>query len=59
MTTAETIEIRKHEREAIQQLIANARGLASVIEDADRPFVHKLLAAANIAEELLDRAEPL
>jgi hypothetical protein len=50
-------EIRKHEFEAIERLIANARALVSVIADPDEVYVQRLQAWANIAEDFLVRVE--
>jgi hypothetical protein len=50
-------EIRKHEREAIQHLIASGRAMASMLNEIneDDLYVQKLLAWANIAEQFLDQ----
>jgi hypothetical protein len=52
------VEIRNHERDAIQRLVMNARAMVSVLADHDDGYVRKLLAWANIVEEFLDRVEP-
>jgi hypothetical protein len=52
-----TTEIKKHEFDAIERLIANARATASVIADPNEVYVQKLQAWANIAENFLVRVE--
>jgi RNA processing factor Prp31 len=52
-----TVELKKYERDAIHNLIVNARALASMIEDDPNLHQMKLRTWATIAESFLDRIE--
>jgi hypothetical protein len=51
------VELKNYERDAIRNLINNARALASVIDDANDLHSMKLRTWATIAETFLERVE--
>jgi hypothetical protein len=54
---SEPIEIKKHERDAMQHLITSVRALVSTINEPNDVYVQKLMAWTNIVEQFLDRVE--